>query len=152
MRGELAVSSMKRWNFYTLITFLKVRKKAFQSISLCACEKRGLQEAGRWLKFLETEERTALARGSPGSSPALPFSASSRVPRLAFLPCLRIYYRSNYFRVLNILLYLNDTFPQRGSIKRVEDVCAVELLSSKMCSINTSGGDSEDKHKPESFR
>lgn len=88
MRGELAVSSMKRWNFYTLITFLKVRKKAFQSISLCACEKRGLQEAGRWLKFLETEERTALARGSPGSSPALPFSASSRVPRLASVAAL----------------------------------------------------------------
>lgn len=81
MRGELAVSSTKRWNFHILITFLKVKKTAFQSISLCACEKRGLQKAGRWLKFLETE--TSLARGSPGSSPALPFSASSRVPRLA---------------------------------------------------------------------
>ena len=87
MRGELAVSSTKRWNFYTLITFPKVRKTAFQSISLCACEKRGLQKAGRWLKFLETE-KTSLARGSPGSSPALPFSASSRVPRLASVAAL----------------------------------------------------------------
>lgn len=53
-------------------------------------------------------------------------SSPPRVPRLVVLPCLRIYYRSNYFRVLNILLYLNDTFPQRGSIKRAQDVCAVQ--------------------------
>lgn len=37
---------------------------------------------------METEEKPALARGSPGSSPALPFSASSRVPRLASVAAL----------------------------------------------------------------
>lgn len=36
---------------------------------------------------METE-KPALARGSPGSSPALPFSASSRVPRLASVAAL----------------------------------------------------------------
>lgn len=45
------------------------------------------------------------------------------------------------------MLYLNDTFPQRGSIKRVQDVCAENAFLKGRCSISTQGLDSGDKHQ-----
>lgn len=44
------------------------------------------------------------------------------------------------------MLYLNDIFPQRGSIKRVQDVCAVHTVLKDRCSISTPGLDPGDKH------
>lgn len=44
------------------------------------------------------------------------------------------------------MLYLNDIFPQRGSIKRVQDVCAVHAVLKDRCSISTPGLVPGDKH------
>lgn len=71
------------------------------------------------------------------------------VPRLVFLPCLRIYYRSNYFRVLSILLYLNDTCPQRGPINACRMIVGKCCLQTRCAAVMQVGGLQGGKHMSE---
>lgn len=65
MWGELAVSSMKRWNFYTLITFLKVRKRHFKVFLYVLVKKEGSRESREVAQVFGNRGEDCPGQGSP---------------------------------------------------------------------------------------